>query len=1447
MDLLKEVEKVYKTIFEYDNIDKYNINTLDFTNSEVLYSLQDLNKIPAISQSKYPNYNVLSRYIKNSDLKPKIKSLLWYISIPNYRFIDKNKNSDVNIDILDTIKTYAISPEFETFPQIVKNYYNKFFIKNNDTYLRILNSEFNNSYNVHFNTFQTYIKELSNTYYNPVLNNVKNRKLQTNIIKNLLKLLNLGIIPIVTYFMLSFMDGLIKQVILDKYVNKEIKITEENTLNIKNTKKPELISNLLNYSYYSYKNKNQTIVIKTKEWFINNVTMNDITDVVLLAINLGIKVKYMTKEEIYGFILEILDSSLTVENVNEIMLLQLKYFLPSSYNERILVQTNPILSLISNTKKYNQYINYYVSEMNIGLIFSRLNITKQYLELLSIPLNIFMRIVDKSYMEKYIKNLNLMSKKTYKKYKLELATKTYGDEYVDLHYKILDNDISFEEYEKLKSVKQKYLEPLGENLKTYKKQLIAKKDRLLENAKKEHIENEKIRLKIEELITIPQNENFVLKSINSNDIYPDTIVLLSLADIYYKHYLLYFMRLINIKINPYTVIYRERMLLTIEKKSKKIDNIPIMYKEETTKEIESHMSKDIIENILFYTIFNDVEINNKFSIVRMSQNIFQDNKWFLANSNAMLFFDNKFKLSTDIIDIEGEENMEVIFNKLYKKNLINLLIYNNQPYIPSENEQLDNEIIQHVLNNEVFYIDDDFEYQIADLEYYTIWLVDWQNNIRNYLFRLIEYYSDYTMLNNWSNNENKLFFVNRIQENVDGIVKTKYIAFSLQDITNNISEDKTYVKYPILNSRLKYSVRELRNILLLMKNAGIDIETQKTLENIANNQNEGEISFISKYYKDPVLKDLFKLYFATSLWIIHFVRYWRGPGYLPLNTDWNSFTGYKTDIFSRNPMVTFLVNYFFEIRDKITTQIEIFEEKENKNFHIISRDWESYIHLIAGSTEKEFLPDNFEMLVGKGKLFNINTLAGVIKRFFFNNYCMGFISAQAGIMQYTVAYYLELVKFLNNEDIEHLTDSEINNESEIITKNVTTAVNLLLKETETIISKQLIEKINNEISLQNSDIPDNLKNEFITYQQSENKYKTLIDFFNIVEKQNKELKSKFKITKQDEEIIIALNKIKESKKIIKQLKQNLIELDKDLLALPKNEDDRFLKNYILKTKSRIKDIENRNTLVDMSSEDLKLLPLDQRTYIQSEQKEAKSLQKNIVLLKSVPENKIKHLKLYTKEEKIYSNLIGKIKNVAISDRLNLFFLNISLIQILNKDSTNFNLEYYEINDEEKRYNDMYGKIYLNNVNKGKNMFIPSSSDPIFFDFYNPLNAPNTIKVSRFLKTIVNMGFDVKFKVTKRGDKIVHSELEESINNHFSNIMGSIFNPYSRIYLLNTLQRFLKLKEKDENFNIVLELPEMYRKDVRHTTDKQDEYGEHRIIFTTENDDDLNQYIEIIQI
>lgn len=390
---------------------------------------------------------------------------------------------------------------------------------------------------------------------------------------------------------------------------------------------------------------------------------------------------------------------------------------------------------------------------------------------------------------------------------------------------------------------------------------------------------------------------------------------------------------------------------------------------------------------------------------------------------------------------------------LFSKNLIKLLIYDGKPYIPKEDVQLDEKIVEHVINNEVFIYDEYFDLQSVDLEYYSEWLLNWENNIKNYLNKVKNYFLNYTMLRHWNDENAKLMFAN---------VKLDVVGYSLSDVYSRISEDGNFISYPIKSDiKFKYSVKELRGILKVMKNAALSKETQKILQKIVDRNVDSEKYYIVKYYKDKELFELFKLYFATSLWIIHFVRYWNGPGYEVLNKKWDVFNKSKTNIFSRNPIVTYMVNYFFNIQDKITKKIEIFDAQNienNKNF--LTRDWESYIHLLSGPTEKDILDDNLEILVGKSKLFNKNTLSGVIKSFFYNNYCMGFSGAEAGNMQYTVAYYLELATFLSNKDLKNLDENTTNIKNKITTEQVTEGVNKLLDETKITICNQLIKNYN---------------------------------------------------------------------------------------------------------------------------------------------------------------------------------------------------------------------------------------------------------------------------------------------------------------------------------------------------------------------------------------------------
>lgn len=1453
----KAIDEIYNILSNFNSLTNFQLETIKIRKSNTSYKFSELAKIPAINESDYPiypNYNMLIRYLKNKDLKPTKEPLLWYISITNYRFIDQSKNSKDTISILNTIKTYPISFKLDAFPQVVKLQYDNIYLKqskdNKDKlYLDILNSENNSNYNIIVNTFDSTIKELFGAYYDPEFEINKNKVFTTSLIKILINLLNADVIPIVNYYMLSSLFAITNEIIEDLYINKVIKPTDENTLIINGISKSELISKLLDYSYYSFKSKNEkyNVFLKTKEWFITNVTMNDIKDVVLLAINLGIKVKYMTKEEVYGFILNILEYSLTVNNVNEIMLLQLKYFLPADYNESLLIQTNPMLSLLFNVK-YNKHINYYVEENNIGLIFNKLKFTKEHLQLLSISLTDFMHIVDNSYVEKYIKNLNVMLKINYQKYKLDLAIETYGDEYDDLFYDMKSNDLTTNDYNNLKIKRAEYLLPLREKLKIYKEQLLAKKELLITNVKKEKLENQDLKTQIEKLITIPQNSDFVLKSVNSDRIYSETVIVISISDIYYKHYLLYYTRLINIIINPYTDIYRNKLLAKINKKDLVIPGFPQLEYTIKNQTINSKMSNGILTETLLYNIFTDVELNNSFNIVRMHQNTFLKSKWFLAKYNAVGFFDNRDEEYVDAIDI-NLSNIEII-KELYKRNLLKLLIYNNEPYIPKENAVLDAEIINHVLNNQVYYIDNDFDYQTVDIDYYTSWKLNWDDNIKSYMKEIIYYYAHYEMLKHWRDDDNKLFFVN--EQLIDG--KYKYKAFSLQDVVGRISYDKTFVSYPMVSRLItRYSFRELTDILALMENAGLDQESQKILRNIVTNNSNSELTFITKYYKDPVLKELFKLYFATSLWIIHFVRYWAGPGVNPLTNLWSEYINNKLDVYSRNPIVTFLVDYFIEIRDKITAAIEIFEEKENiiKHSDRSSRDWESYIHLLAGTMEKNFMADEYEVLSRKGKLFNKNTLSGVIYNFFYNNYCMGYSGNKAGTMQYTVAYYLEMAKFITDDESENLTDVEISVKSKLIIEQITNGVNLLLKETKEIIIPQLLEKIYSEIELQAKEIPDDLKDIYNEYKNTDYKIQYLVHFYGIVEYQQNNLKTEYDITVADEQIILALNKIKESDKIIKQLKEKLISLRKDLTSLPKHVNNKLLIKHIQENEDRIKDIENRNTRTEMSIVDLNLLPKDIKEYIQTEEKESKNLQNNLQLLKTVSQEKLRELNIYNKKQKTYNKLTAKIKNVMISKRLNLFYLTIVLNNQLKeavKNKINFEnvpeITSYKVNKEERTYLQNVKSIFA--VNKELITFYQSYSDPVFFDCYNPLDGDNTIKISRFLTTINNIGFNVNFKVYYFEGKIMSSELEDAISNKFSNIMGSIYNPYSRIYLVNILERFMNLPEKDRN--IILQSPELYRQAVRHTTDAKDTYGEDRIKFTTVDDNEnLDQFVKVIDI
>lgn len=362
----------------------------------------------------------------------------------------------------------------------------------------------------------------------------------------------------------------------------------------------------------------------------------------------------------------------------------------------------------------------------------------------------------------------------------------------------------------------------------------------------------------------------------------------------------------------------------------------------------------------------------------------------------------------------------------------------------------------------------------------------------------------------------------------------------------------------------------------------------------------------------------------------------------------------------------------------------------------------------------------------------------------------------------------------------------------------------------------------------------------------------------MVENKIIDLKTFYEIDNSDKEKIVALNKIAETEQIIEVLEKDLLDLRNDLdNALEVNKS--FISKNIEKIENRIQDIKNRSTRKTMPIESLINLPKDIQQYIRTEEKESISLQHNLSLLGSLSSKEIKRLNEYTIKEKEYSNLLGKIKSVMLNKRLNLFFLqsNLSLVILnlinKNKNPDNVTVKYYEVNHEEKEYLTNFRKIYLQNIenNDIKDFYKESISDPIFFDFYNPLDDNNRLKVSRFIKTVVNFGFDIKFKtyikneVGKQNATVVKSELSDDAQLGFSNIIGSIYNPYSRVYLLNTLQRFLKLPQ--DRMVIKLAKPETYNYSVKHTSNEEDEYRDNRIVYTTKEDNDIVKYIIYIKV
>lgn len=127
------------------------------------------------------------------------------------------------------------------------------------------------------------------------------------------------------------------------------------------------------------------------------------------------------------------------------------------------------------------------------------------------------------------------------------------------------------------------------------------------------------------------------------------------------------------------------------------------------------------------------------------------------------------------------------------------------------------------------------------------------------------------------------------------------------------------------------------------------------------------------------------------------------------------------------------------------------------------------------------------------------------------------------------------------------------------------------------------------------------------------------------------------------------------------------------------------------------------------------------------------------------------------------------------------------------------------------------------------MYTQSISDPLFFDYYNPMNSRRSVDVSRMFQFMRSCALDFTITGVYDGSTIYSEELANLQKHKYSSVIQLLNNYYGKVYFYYTLLRFQRMNDAQQK-TIMLVQFHNYDQAVRHTYESSVRYEEYRINF-----------------
>lgn len=575
---------------------------------------------------------------------------------------------------------------------------------------------------------------------------------------------------------------------------------------------------------------------------------------------------------------------------------------------------------------------------------------------------------------------------------------------------------------------QKRLVPKHNALKQYKNRLVIIAQQLYEKMVDCLAQEKDLRQQVARFITVIQ-DNVVIKTF-AFDYQVDCVTsTISKKRVFYNHYLLFLVRVLNstcnvdLRVTMLTnlITYRNTINTAFKNGIIETKNVQIQY--------YPNLSKNIVTLV---SNFSDEELKDTFHYLRHHQSIQQcsHNEWYLSTNVLTPILTNGAELYRNCpIDLTLSDHQ--ILQQAAQLAIIDHLIYNNQVYVPFLDQELDQNVKLAVAQQQVYYYKDD-EITVIDSELYDIWMFNWQLNGQYYLQTIKDYYSNYTMSQHWQQNKGIM------------LVHSSMFGFSLADISAQINEYRTYLSYPSTICTM-FSKKQLLTITDILKHCKVNrtmLEKLIIIQQLKQSTN----NILDNHLNDPELLQLFKLYFATSFWLMQIVRYWKGPGYpFIAKESWSNNDNLFTDVYCRNQMVFIVMQYYLQIISQINDKI--------------GKQWLYQLNIYENLTTGSQLTSKFQVLAGYGLVTNTNSVHGIIEAFYYNNDCMGFSGADTYKVYCSICYYLKLVPFITQRELNTLSYRETQQLLQRTSVKAREQMTKLMQETSVIISNELLKTL----------------------------------------------------------------------------------------------------------------------------------------------------------------------------------------------------------------------------------------------------------------------------------------------------------------------------------------------------------------------------------------------------